>query len=130
MSNQGGELFQGGTEQIRVNRGRMDSITVYDVTDQELRELERGGDGGLYLNFALSLASIAISFLIALATTTISSDRQFTVFVVIAIVSLVAAAVLLVVWWNCRKSVRQLVTAIKARIHCEEGIDDEPSPET
>ena len=104
----------------------MDSIVVYDVTDQELKELERGGDGGLYLNVALALASVAISFLIALTSTTITSNRQFTVFVVITIVGFIGAAVLALLWWNCRKSVSQLVKDIKARMPSGDEVDREP----
>lgn len=112
---------------IKVHRGRMDSIIVYDVTDQELQELERGGDGGIYLNFALCLASISASFLIAITTTNIPSDRQFDVFVLVTLASGVGATILGLLWWNCRKSVKTVVHSIKARMPLEPVEDKEAS---
>jgi hypothetical protein len=119
------------TEQdtIRVRRGRMDSIVVYDVTDQELKELERGGDGGIYLNVALSLASVAISFVIALTTTTITSDRQFSIFFLVAIVSAIGALILALLWWNCRKSMRALILSIKGRMPLDQVADKDAANE-
>ena len=61
-------------ETIPVRRGRVDSIDLYEVTEDELQELERGGEASNYLNFALALSSIAVSFSIALGTTN-TTDR-------------------------------------------------------
>ncbi len=114
---------QAERDSIRVRRGPIDSITVYEVTEQELDDLERGGDGGTYLNFALSLISIALSFLIALTTTTIASDRKYTTFVIVSVGSTLGALVFLVLWWRNRKSVKEVIAEIRDRAPPEE-VDD------
>jgi uncharacterized membrane protein YciS (DUF1049 family) len=111
-------------ETIPVRRGRVDSIDLYEVTEDELQELERGGEASNYLNFALALISIAISFAIALATTN-TTDRQFYVFLIIVVGTALAALIFGVIWWNNRRTVRQLAAKIRARMRQEEGLDTE-----
>lgn len=113
------------SDTIKVRRARVDSITVYDVTEQELDQLEKGGSGGIYLNLSLSLLSIAVSFLIAVITTEIKSDRQFTIFVIITSVGFLGAVVLGILWWRCRETVTAVVLSIKRRMPLDETADTE-----
>lgn len=109
-----------GEKQPRIRRGRVDSLTLYEITDYELDSLSTGSPSSLYLNLAIFFASIAISFLVALLTATITSDRVFTVFVVIVILGFVASAVLSCVWLRNRKSISTIIKRIKKRIPSEE----------
>jgi len=109
-------------ETIPVRRGRMDSIDIYDVTENELQELERGGEGGNYLNFALTLFSIAASFSIAAATTN-TTDRQFYVFLIVIVGTALAALIFGVIWWNNRRTVRDLAGKIRGRMRRDEAPD-------
>ena len=102
--------------QIKINRGRVQSVSVYEVTERELSILEIGPQSSIFLNFAIFLLSVSISFLIALLTTTIGSDRTFAVFVVITAVGLVAGVVLLAVWYRSHRSVSDTIVNIKSRI--------------
>lgn len=113
------------SDTIKVRRARVDSITVYDVTEQELDQLEKGGSGGIYLNLSLSLLSIAISFLIAVITTEIKSDRQFNIFVIITSVGFLGAVVLGILWWRSRETVTAVVLSIKRRMPLDETADTE-----
>lgn len=115
-------------ETIPVRRGRVDSIDLYEVTDDELQELERGGEASNYLNFALSLSSIAISFSIALATTN-TTDRQFYVFLIIIVGTALAALIFGVIWRSNRRTVQELAARIRARMRQEEGLDTEEDTE-
>lgn len=112
---------------ITVRRGRMDSIDVYDVTDQELEALKRGGDGGIYLNFALAFFSIAVSFIIALETTSITSDRQFFVFALVAAGALLGAVILGLIWVVSRNSTKDIVLIIKSRMSYDQNPDKNES---
>jgi hypothetical protein len=109
-------------ETIPVRRGRVDSIDLYEVTEEELQELERGGEANNYLNFALALFSVAVSFSIALGTTS-PTDRQFYVFLIIIVGTALAALIFGAIWWNNRRTVRELAARIRARMRQEEGVD-------
>jgi hypothetical protein len=111
-------------ETIQVRRGRVDSIDLYEVTEDELQELERGGEANNYLNFALALFSVAISFSIALATTN-TTDRQFYVFLIVIIGTALTALIFGVIWLNNRKIVKELAARIRARMRQDEGVDTE-----
>lgn len=113
------------SETIKVRRARVDSITVYEVTEQELAELEQGGGGNLYLNLCLALVSIAVSFLIAVLTTTIASTRQFAVFVIITAIGFLGSLVFGILWARCHQSVSEVVRAVKGRMPKDETADTE-----
>jgi hypothetical protein len=108
---------------VPVKRGRVDSLTVYEVTDHELDELSRGGPTSLLLNFGLFLLSAGISFLIALVTTTIDSTRAFCVFVIVVVVSFIGGIILLLLWNANRQSLKKLLKRIKERMPKEDAID-------
>lgn len=102
-------------ENIPIKRGRVDSITVYDVTDYELDQLENGSPASLFLNFAILLLTTGVSFLIALLTTTIESDRIFYIFFIITLVSFISGIILFILWIKGRKSIKDLIEKIKNR---------------
>ena len=109
-----------GENLIRVKKGKVDSLSVYEITDYELDILLRGSPATIYLNLAIFLLSVATSFLIGLLTTTIESDRTFTVFVVISVLGYISGFILALLWWPSRKEVRGIVKKIKSRIPFEE----------
>jgi len=109
-----------GEKSPRIRRGRVDSLSLYEITDNELDTLEKGSPSSLYLNFAICLLSTATSFLIALLTSTITK-QIFQVFViVIVVVGYVLGILLLLLWLRSRKSVAGVVKRIKERIPEEE----------
>jgi len=111
-----------GETSIRVRRGKVDSLSVYEITDYELSQILQGSPNTLYLNLSIFFLSIFSSFFISLLTTSISSDRLYTVFVVVTVVSMIAGSVLGVLWWKARNQLDDLVTKIKARIPSEEVV--------
>lgn len=104
------------SDRLSVNRAKVESIDLYEVTDHELNILEKGSEGGLYLNFSLFLISAAISFFITLTTTTIDNERQFTVFCVIAFSFTIGSMILALLWWKSRESVKSITNSIRQRM--------------
>jgi len=51
---------------IRIRRGAIQQITIYDVAEDELEILAHGTPDSVHLNFAIFLLSIATAFLISL----------------------------------------------------------------
>jgi hypothetical protein len=99
-----------------IRRGRIEQLTIYEVSESELETLERGSPIALYLNFSVFLLSVSASFLIALFTTTISSERTFTVFVVVTTLFLALGVLLLGLWFRSRVSIREVARRIRARV--------------
>ena len=108
------------TDEIQVNRARLGAITLYDVTEEELEIIERGSPSSNYLNFAIALLSVAISFCITLLTTKIEDDRTFNIFVIVCIVSAIAGIFLLFMWWRTSASSKDIFKRIRSRKNPEE----------
>jgi len=100
--------------EIRV--GKIGILEVHQISDDELRQLGRGTGQSLFLNFGIGVFSVAVSFLIALLTTTITSDRVFIVFVIVTVVGFLAGFVLIILWWYTRKPISKLLQEIRGRM--------------
>lgn len=99
-----------------IRRGRLDSLNIFDVTKEELDALERGSPVSVFLNLAIFVLSVAISFSASLLTTEIPSDRTFIVFVVVTVVGYIAGATFLLLWFFTRKSIKSVVENIRKRL--------------
>jgi hypothetical protein len=113
---QGSKSISSFEQQIKIIRGRVDSMSLYEITENELNILENGPPSSIYLNFAIFLLSIAISFLVSLLTTTITSERTFLVFVVITVASFISGFILLGVWFRNHRLISDIIARIKNRI--------------
>ena len=106
-----------------IRRMRLDSLRIFEIGEAELEALERGSPESVFMNLALAVLAVAISFSISLATTKVESDRTFTVFVVITVVGYLAGATFLILWAIARRSLKSVSARIRARIP-PEGIQD------
>ena len=95
-------------------RGKVSSVLLYEVTEHELDTLEKGTPTSLFLNFGIALLSISCSFLVALLTTNIDSDRLFMVFTFIVIVGFIIGILLMCLWYRNRQSINVLVKKSRA----------------
>ncbi len=104
---------------IRVRRAEVDSICLYEVTEDELEGLEKGSPSSLYLNFSLFLLSAAISFTTALFFTEVSSQKVYIVFVIITVVGFVLGILLLIAWYRDYRSSTSIGKRIRDRLKAE-----------
>lgn len=102
----------------KIKRGRYDSLVLYEVSEAELDIIERGSPNSTYLNFAIFLLSIGLSFLATLLTFNFGpeSSKKFTVFVVITVVGLLGGLVLLIIWYRAKNQFDTVIKKIKERI--------------
>lgn len=110
-----------------IHRARLDKLSIFEVSESELETLERGSPDSLFLNLAIFVLSVAISFSITLATTTIASTRTFNVFVIVTVVGYIAGITFGILWWRSHKSVKAVVRRIRNRMPPEgvrESVDD------
>jgi hypothetical protein len=105
-------------DEIRVTRHKVDSLTIYEVTEPELDEIEKGSPTSLHLNFSIFLVSTAISFFIALVTCNFENKLiTFHIFLEISITFFILGVVLFSNWFRHRKDVNRVIDKIRQR-HC------------
>ena len=105
-----------GQKEVRIVRGRVDSLSLYEITDHELDVLEKGSPGSLYLNFGIFLLSIGASFLSTLLTVDIQPSKIFIVCVVVSVVGILGGSFSILLWYKVKSEVSSVVEKIKRRI--------------
>lgn len=106
---------QRGDKPFAVRRGRVDSLNLYEITEEELRQLGEGSPVNVYLNLAISAISIAVSFGASLATSTFKSAAvQFT-FIAITVATVLVFVIFGVLWLRCRRVTSHVINKIKSR---------------
>ena len=101
---------------LRVRRGRVDSVDLYEVKDSELDILERGSPAEIQLNFAIFLLSLAFGSLTTLLTATFNNNVVQTAYIVVTVVGILMGIYLLIISLRTRKSISEIVTIIRSRI--------------
>lgn len=113
--------------ELKVQRGRVDSITIYEVTENELTTLESGTPTGYLFDSFLALLAIGISFIVTVTTTEIKSDRLHAFYSMLILVSLVGAIICFVLWLRCRKSILLTIEQIKNRVQPPSSTTTDPN---
>lgn len=103
-------------QQLKVRRGRVESVDLYEIKENELDLLEKGSPSGLYLNFSIFLLSLAFGAITTLSTAKFGNPRVETLYIVLAVVGTLGGLFLLLLWWRTRESIRQVVKDIRGRI--------------
>lgn len=102
---------------IRVRRGCVDSVDLYEIKDSELDLLEKGSPSGLFLNFSIFLFSIAFSAIASICTAESFKDPLAEkIFIQISFTGIVVGLLLLVLWYRGRGSVAKTISEIRERI--------------
>lgn len=104
---------------VRVRKGVVESVDLYEVKDSELDILEKGSPADIQFNFAIFLISIAISFLTTLLTTDIVNSTTKTVFIILTVLGFIGAAYLFISWWFNHTSLKRVCKKIRDRIPSE-----------
>ncbi|MDI1234099.1 MAG: hypothetical protein PSX81_07450 [bacterium] len=105
---------------LLVRRGRVDSVNLYEVKENELEILENGEETVIQLNFAIFLLSIAFSGILTLCSATFKSKLLENTFLFSTIIGAILGVYLLLMWWIGRKSIKKIIKTIKNRIEIDE----------
>jgi hypothetical protein len=103
-------------EKLVVRRGRVDSVDLFEIKENELDLLEQGSPATLQLNFAIFLLSLAFSAIVTLTTVDLPQGVIRTIYVVIAVVGVLLGGYLLLMWWRTRQSIDEIVAKIRKRM--------------
>jgi len=110
-----------------IHRVRLDRLTIFEITEAELVALERGSPESLFLNLAIAALSVASSFLAALLSTTIDATRTFCVFVIVCSIGFLAGLTFALLWWQSRRSLKNVAREIRSRMP-PEGVQEDAGP--
>ena len=122
------DTVQEASDSLHVKRAKVDSITIYDVTESELVEIESCNAVDWLFNVAIACITTTISFIITLTTTKIESGRLFYAYVILACVSGVASIGFFVNWKILKGKRDNVIVRIKARKkETEMRMDGEPT---
>ena len=102
---------------IPIREGKLESIRIYQVTEEELDLLEKGNVTPLYLSLCIASFSIAISSTWAFFN--ISEDLSIDKQVIITAVMLVcylSSGVSLYIWSISKRQRNQIISKIKRRM--------------
>lgn len=116
---------QSDSKELRIVRGKVGSISLYEITESELDALAKGSRNSVFLNFGIFLLSVGISFLVTLLTIQIPTVYLLVVFLVVAAVSLIVGAILLLLWRLDKNNVSHIVKRIRNRITSLNSVQDE-----
>ena len=100
----------------RIRRAPIRALNIYEVSDAQLESLERGSPDSVFLNFAVFLLSLALSFTVTIITTTIGSVLALVFFCVIIVVGYAGGVLLLIVWLWTHKSSKHVIQEIRRRL--------------
>lgn len=107
----------GKKEEIDVERHSFGGLVLYEVTSDEIEQIERETlSVAEDLTFAVLGLSVGISFLIALMTVDNLPIKTFTVFLVLCVVGFVVAVYCGVHWFTGKRSFRRVISRVKARV--------------
>jgi len=101
---------------LRIRRGRVESVDLYEIKDSELELFRKGSPADLQLNFAIFLLSIAFTAIAALYTATFSNANMRTTFIVVAVIGVLFGIYLLIAWAMNRTSLTTTCDLIRERI--------------
>jgi len=91
-------------------------LTVFFVSEDELRLIEAGSPAATCLNLGIAFSSVGIGSLISLLLSEPSKSlHKFVVVVVITVISLIVGLVLLVIWTRLRKQASEVIDRIRSR---------------
>ena len=99
-----------------INRGRVDSVNLYEVKENELQTLEQGVVANLQFGFAIFLFSVALTCIAALATSNFKWDIVKIIFICFSIIGIVLGVFFMWSWSRTRKSVSIVISTIRNRI--------------
>lgn len=115
-----------GQNEVRIVRGRVDSLSLYEITEAELDTLEKGSPYSIQLNIGISLLTLGLSFLASLLT--IEADAYSTmlliVFVALTVAGIIGGTILIILWRSARMATTDVVRRIKQRIGKQEDVPD------
>ena len=110
---------------IGVQRAKLDSLKIYEISEKELDTLEKGSSDSIFLNFGIFLLSTSISFFTVLLTVDFLYEKRddhlvkFIVFISVCVFTFIGSIICIIAWWRNRGDYKIIITEIKGRMDIE-----------
>lgn len=103
-------------EEIVVERHTFEALVIFEVTGQELDQMERE-TSSVSEDFSFALAGLSIGVTIAsvLATVTIQSERVFNSFLIVMVIGFIVTLYCGFRWLRARRGFKRVTQQIKSR---------------
>lgn len=120
-------------EQLKVNRGRVMSINLYEIKEDELDLLERGSPASIQFNLALSAVTFVASTYITMRSGQFTADDRL-LFTLVMVIAGLFGVFCGAMWLWTRSSNKALCETIRRRISTtaiplSDGMADESVPD-
>lgn len=106
------QLVNGET---KVCKHRINEIAIFEVSESELEQLEKGNSSDLLLQFSISLLSIAVSITLTMLTATFNNKYLEIIFISLCIISYILGILLMALWYKSHFSIKKLIQKIRER---------------
>lgn len=104
---------------VKIRRGRVDCVTLYEVGESELDQLEAGSPATVQLNFAIFCLSVSLMAITSLVTADFKSEKWMYVYILGAIVCMVLGGFFLISWVRNKNSIQKIISRIRQRVQAE-----------
>ena len=98
-----------------IKRFGIKTVEIYDVTNEELEQIENGLPYSIYLNFSISLLSMAVPSIFSLLTTQINNLEIMIIFYCFTICCIILGLIFLIIWFINRKKLPSVIKKIRER---------------
>lgn len=104
-----------------IRRAKFDTLTIYEISEEELLIIEKGSPDSIYLTISIALISFAMAIFCSLLVTDIKSSIVMTLYIVIVVVGFVVGGIMLLLWNKSKDSVSICVANIRRRLPPPDG---------
>ena len=116
-----------GNGNIPVKKGKVGSITLYEVKEDELELLQKGGEVTTQLNFAIFLYSIAFAALIAIVCTKdYRWENTSSIFWLVLIFGTIFGTYFMIIFKISKKPIAKVISTIRNRLDDESFNEQNP----
>ena len=110
-------------DNVQVKRAKHGYLTLYEVREDELETLERGGTATSQLNFSIFFLSIAFTSILALMTSEFKSPIMLSIFSAFSWAGIGIGIYFLIQWKRSKSSVDDVISKIRKRLNGESSIE-------
>jgi hypothetical protein len=104
------------TREFVVERHAVTSVVIYEVTGEDLEQLEKETlTVGEDFSFALAAISVALSFSATLSAVTIPAGKTYDVFWIVMLLGYISGIFFGIRWFRGRKQFRSVVSKVRSR---------------
>jgi hypothetical protein len=101
---------------LRVRRGRMDKFDLYEISEEELRMLEKGAPADLEFNLGLFAFTVAVAAIVTLTSADFKSPVMHEIYLIVAVVGVILGSYFIFTWARTTNPIVELCKTIRHRL--------------